>query len=129
MKMKMKLLRDLVVGMLVVCTGIIIVGYLVNSHDHKFAKSRGTDCRKGILALNEEDSHICCDKPLYRDTWVCIASFDKINPLFSSHLGAFIIPLVPLLLNALNPAEWEGSLVKRLTIYISIILTRVVSFR
>jgi len=70
---------------------------------------------------------MCCDSPIYRDTWVCIASFDKINPLFSSHLGAFVIPLIPLLVNALNPVEWEGSLVKRLTVYISIILTRVVS--
>ena len=126
MKMKLKLLRQLIVSFLVLCSVAVLIGTIVNQHNHKFSKSRGTQCERGILALNAENSHICCDSPTYRDTWVCGASFDKINPLFSGHIGAFLIPLIPLLLNSVDPEEWKGRFTKRLGVYISIISVRMV---
>lgn len=99
---------------------------VVNYNDLKYVKSRNTSCNRGILALNKEDSHICCDSITSNDSFICSSSFDDINKILSS-LWAFGIPLLPFCVNVVlnNCSRWQSN-AKRLIVYISIFAFRTV---
>lgn len=113
-------------AVLILCFGVVCVGCLLNKGDLKFSRSHTTDCSKGLLALNLEDSHICCDSPSHESNWICIASFDSLNYVFSSR-WAFVIPLVPWVLNSALCDKRIVDSAKRIFVYVVLIAIRTVS--
>jgi hypothetical protein len=113
---------------LLVCTIVVNFGIVSNQYNHKYSRSTGTSCNQSILVLNAENSHMCCSSDLYSKTWVCLASFDRLNKVLSSN-WAFVIPLVPYLLNVLIDKNEKLSVhLKRGSIYIAIFAIRTVCY-
>jgi hypothetical protein len=122
-----QLLHKVLRACLVMCGVIVFVGSIYNSSSSKYSRSRNTDCNRGILALYTSDSHICCDSSEHQHTWLCTASFDPLNSWFSSY-WALVIPLLPLILNALCSGARPSQSLQRALIYITIFALRTVSF-
>lgn len=126
--MKVLLLKNLVLVLLCLVSVLVVVGSILNEHNHKYSRSKNTTCSHGILVLNEPDSHMCCASTHYENTWICSASFDYINSIISSK-WAFFIPLLPLLANVVFANGWRGSAwLRRLGVYLALFLLRTVCF-
>ncbi|KAJ1424842.1 hypothetical protein B484DRAFT_451361 [Ochromonadaceae sp. CCMP2298] len=126
MKMRVKSFQYMQAASLAISFVVIFVGTIINQHDHKFARSYNTSCDRGILILNSEDSHVCCDAHATEHSWVCAASFDPANKVLSS-VWAFVIPLVPFFLTVLlNRQASLKANVRRLALYAGIFAFRTV---
>mmetsp|Transcript_18834 Transcript_18834/g.31530 ORF Transcript_18834/g.31530 Transcript_18834/m.31530 type:complete len:279 (-) Transcript_18834:167-1003(-) len=108
---------------LLVALGVIILGSLANHNDHKYTKSHNTSCTRGLLILNDADSHTCCD---IEKSWVCSASFDILNRIMSSATWAFVIPIIPYLLNVITQTGSITGKFKRLIVYTFIFAFRTI---
>lgn len=92
--------RGFVLFAFIVSASIIFLGSGLNDLNLKYSrvtsKSNRT-CRRELFILTVPNSQLCCDSPFNADDWVCVASFDTLNRIFSSK-WAFQIPLIPLVL-------------------------------
>ena len=127
MQSKIDSLRKLIIYISLLIIVIILCGIYYNRNDAKYTKSRNPNCiNHGILNLNEEDSHICCNSSVHLSSWICIASYDNINKILSSSY-AFIIPLIPFLINiCCNFHHNFSSNIKRFIFYLLLFLIRTV---
>ena len=127
MQPKIDNLRNLIAVIAFLSMIIIFCGIYYNREDAKYTKSRNPNCiHHGILNLNEEDSHICCNSLTHMSSWICIASYDNINKILSSSY-AFIIPLIPFIINIFcNLHQNFSANIKRFVFYLSLFLVRTV---
>jgi hypothetical protein len=130
MKMRVQSFQYMQAASLLLSFVVIFIGTIINHHDHKFARSYNTSCSRGILILNAEDSHVCCDAHTGEFSWVCAASFDPFNKILSSALWAFVIPLLPFFLTVLLNRQASLKLnLRRLGVYAGIFAFRTVCIR
>jgi hypothetical protein len=80
-----------------IITVLLLIGCGLNYHGLKYSISKRNTCSKSILTLNIEDSHICCENQAYKDSFLCIAAFDKVSRVLSSY-WSYLIPLIPFLI-------------------------------
>lgn len=135
-------LQNYLIVALVISVFITVLAIGLNDLNHKYARASSSvirNCKNELFILSVPDSQLCCDRPNNAVDWVCIASNDSLNKLFSSK-WAFQIPVLPLVMTVLMElifsmtsldASFGSRLVSnscRLIIYISIILYRTVCF-
>lgn len=75
---------------------LVLIGCGLNDLNEKYAKYRSDTCRSGVLILNMQSSEFCCDDYLHQTEWICLAAYDRINKIMTSH-QAFFIPLIPII--------------------------------
>lgn len=80
---------------------VIAVGSSLNDKGLKYSKAVPMHCSEELFILSLPDSNLCCDVDYHYLDWVCVASFDRINTIFSSYF-AFFIPLIPLLFTTIT---------------------------
>lgn len=130
-KPKMKSVVDgfqyMIILLSVSCLMVIFISMTVNDKNSKYVKSHYDECKyHSVLDLYEEGSHICCDSKHHRSSWLCIASFDSVNKILSSH-WAFLLPLLPYLTTiSIQPNNSINVDIKRLFTYLAILLYRTV---
>lgn len=133
-------LRKSLIVAFVISAFITILAIGLNDLNHKYARvsaSGPRNCKSELFILSVPDSQLCCDRPNNAVDWVCIASNDSVNKLFSSK-WAFQIPLLPFVMTMVmelifstvyRDTSYGSGLVSnscRLILYISIILYRTV---
>lgn len=135
------LLFGIVAGVLGLTAVVVLVGSGLNSHGLKYLRSGGFNhCNKGVLVLNLEGSHYCCDRESAgAGDWICLAAFDRLNKFLTSDFYAIFIPMFPLFWNVaedfVSRLTWMKKGIsrfspwvhlKRALVYASIVFFRVV---
>ena len=93
-------LQNYLIIAFVIGTFITVLAIGLNDLNHKYARASSTElrnCKNELFILSVPDSQLCCDRPNNAVDWVCIASNDSLNRLFSSK-WAFQIPLLPIVM-------------------------------
>ena len=80
----------------IIITVIVLIGCGLNDLNDKYARYKSNLCQSGVLVLNIEESEFCCDDPLRKTEWICVAAYDDLNRMFTSMKAAYI-PLLPLI--------------------------------
>ena len=134
--------RSMVTVAFIVSALIIILGSGLNDLNLKYSRVTSKSprsCKKELFILTVPNSQLCCDTTYNADDWVCVASFDTLNRIFSSK-WAFQIPAIPIVMTIV--AEYVSSVYSsdstfvtrleshgcRLFLYICMILYRTVCF-
>ena len=86
---------------------VVISGIGSNSLDLKYKRSSNKlrMCKKELFITSIPNSQICCDENFHQYDWVCVASFNELNRVFSS-LWAIVIPMLPLFTSMIFDLIW-----------------------
>ena len=129
-----KILRFAVLSAFISGSLMILLGSGLNNLNHKYSRVSAMEfrsCKRELFITNVPDSRLCCDTPHNAVDWVCVASYDFLNKIFSSK-WAFQIPLIPVVITVLTECREQTSYrlqshSSRLIFYFCLILFRTVS--
>lgn len=129
-----EMLRFAVLSAFISGSLMILLGSGLNNLNHKYSHVSAPgvrSCKRELFIRNVPDSRLCCDTSHNSVDWICIASYDKLNKIFSSK-WAFQIPLIPVVITLLTectkPTSYRlQSHSSRLIFYFCLTLFRTVS--
>ena len=99
-----KILRFAVLSAFISGFLMILLGSGLNNLNHKYSRVSALgvrSCKRELFITNVPDSRLCCDTPHNSVDWICVASYDILNKIFSSK-WAFQIPLIPVVITVLT---------------------------
>lgn len=128
-----KILRFAVLSAFISGALVILLGSGLNNLNHKYSRVSAPgvrSCKRELFITNVPDSRLCCDTPHNSVDWICVASYDFLNKLFSSK-WAFQIPLIPFVITVVTECTEPtssrlSSHSSRLIFYFCLILFRTV---